>query len=174
MSVAEFLTSVDAGKLVGEFSFGLVCVLTVIQVAPIKINPWSRIWSWIKKAMDKVFTYIGSCANKELIEKVDTLETELASVKATVAGVQEKVTELDAKAEADAMVTTRARILRFGDELLHSVRHSKDHFESVLRDARVYEVYCQTHEKFENGVTEPTIRRIRDVYDSCLKTNDFL
>lgn len=171
---------------------GVGLLLTLIQISPIKIDPWTAIWKLIKKGLRAV----GRAINSEVMEEVKAVrtdltaevqavradlsaevtevKTDLSSVKDTVAAVQTNVVEMGTANEEQAMINARARILRFGDELLHKVRHSKDHFDSVLKDAKTYENYCREHQNFENGVTEPTIQRIRDVYDACLESNDFL
>lgn len=127
----------------------LFVVLTLIQIAPIKINPWS--------AIAKAF---GRAINSEVLEKVDKLESELKGVRSGMA--EEKA------------VTCRARILRFGDECLHGQRHTKDHFDQTLRDIATYERYCESHPEFENNVTEITSARIKEIYRRCLDTNEFL
>lgn len=89
-----------------EILFGggsaLFVLLTLLQLAPIKINPWS--------AIAKAF---GRAINSEVLEKVGKLESELQCVRSGMA--EEKA------------VNCRARILRFGDECLHGERHTKDH-----------------------------------------------
>lgn len=127
----------------------LLVLLTIIQIAPVKINPWS--------ALAKAF---GRAINGEVLEKVGKLESELQGVRSGMA--EEKA------------VTCRARILRFGDECLHGEQHTKDHFDQTLRDIAVYERYCEEHPEFENNVTEMTSDRIKEIYRRCLSTNDFL
>lgn len=148
----------------------LLIFLTLVQIAPIKINPWSGVGKMCKKGI-KAF---GRIINGEVLEKVSSVEAELASVKSDVAVVQQKVEKAAEASDAQAAISARARILRFGDEVLHGQRHTKDHFDSVLRDAKMYEVYCSGHPEFENGVTEPTIKRIKAVYSERLEKNDFL
>ena len=86
-----------------EILFGggsaLFVLLTLLQLAPIKINPWS--------AIAKAF---GRAINSEVLEKVGKLESELQCVRSGMA--EEKA------------VNCRARILRFGDECLHGERHT--------------------------------------------------
>lgn len=127
----------------------LLVLLTLIQIAPVKINPWS--------AMAKAF---GRAINSEVLEKVGRLESELQGVRSGMA--EEKA------------ITCRARILRFGDECLHGERHTKDHFDQTLRDIAAYERYCEDHPEFENNVTELTSDRIKEIYRRCLDSNDFL
>ena len=140
MSAFEFITSGSGVVFI---------ILTLIQLAPIKINPWSAIGKAIGKAI-----------NNEVIEKVDNLDSEVKSLKSEVA--------------ENVAVDCRARILRFGDEVLHGERHTKDHFELILRDIKKNELYCEEHPKFENNVTELTSTRIAEIYKHCLDTNDFL
>ena len=127
----------------------LLAVLTVIQIAPIKINPWSA----LAKA-------IGRAINGEVIAKVDQLERDLVGMKT-------------AQEERDA-INCRSRILHFGDETIHGVRHTKEHFDQILRDITTYERYCDDHPNFENNTTVLTSQRIKNIYEDCLKTADFL
>ena len=127
----------------------LLAVLTVIQLAPIKINPWSA----LAKA-------IGRAINGEVIDKVDQLERTLVGMKA-------------AQEERDA-INCRSRILHFGDETIHGVRHTKEHFDQFLRDITTYERYCDDHPNFENNTSVLTSQRSKNIYEDCLKTADFL
>lgn len=127
----------------------LLAAMTLIQIAPIKLNPWSA----LAKA-------IGRAINGEVITKVDRLERELL-------GMKENLEERDA-------ISCRTRILHFGDETIHGVRHTKEHFDQILRDITTYERYCDDHPNFENNTTVLTSRRIKDIYEDCLKTADFL
>lgn len=127
----------------------LVFLLSLVEIAPIKINPW--------KALGRG---IGRAINGEVLAKVSGLETEMLGIKNDI--------------EEQAAINCRARILRFGDEVLHCDKHSKDHFDQTLRDIDIYERYCETHPNFENNVTELTNKRIKEVYLKRLEENDFL
>ena len=127
----------------------LLVTMTLIQVAPIKVNPWST----IAKA-------VGRAINGEVIAKVEQLERDLEGMK-------------EAQEERDA-ISCRSRILHFGDETIHGVRHTKEHFDQILRDITNYERYCDSHPNFENNTTVLTSQRIKDIYENCLKAADFL
>ena len=124
-------------------------VLTLIQIAPIKINPLGAIAKALGRAM-----------NQDVLAKVDSLE--------------EKLDHLKHETEEERAVSCRARILRFGDEVLHGQKHTKDHFGQILLDIKKYEDYCKVHPEFQNGVTEPTSERIKAVYRERLEKSDFL
>lgn len=76
--------------------------------------------------------------------------------------------------ERDNAVICRSRILRFNDELLHGVKHTKDHFDSILLDLTFYEKYCESHETFENHVTTSAIQNIKTTYLRCMEDRSFL
>ena len=112
----------------------LVAVMTLIQVAPLKINPWSA----VAKA-------IGRAINGEVIAKVDQLEQDLKDMKAD-------------QEERDA-ISCRSRILHFGDETIHGVRDittyerycdNHPNFENnttVLTSKRIKDIYEDCLEK---------------------------
>ena len=136
-------------ELITGSSGVLLAVLTLLQIAPVQVNPWS----WIAKK-------IGRAINGEVVEKVDSLGTDIRNLR-------DECEEREATA-------CRTRILRFGDEILHEVRHSKEHFDQILLDITAYENYCKCHPGFRNNVAVATIRRINQVYAQCIKDNDFL
>lgn len=75
--------------------------------------------------------------------------------------------------ERDAK-NARIRILRFGDECQHNVRHSREHFEQVIEDVDAYETYCSDHPEFVNNKATLTIQLIKETYQRRLVSNDFL
>ena len=140
----ERVISAIVTALVGTFA-----TMTLLQVAPIKINPWT----WIARA-------IGRAINAEVIAEVGNLKQEVQTIK-------KNTEEHEAK-------SARVRILRFGDEILHDVKHSQEHFNQVLLDITEYEEYCSKHPEFRNNVTGITTKRIMETYEKCLKDNNFL
>lgn len=126
-----------------------IIILTIIQIAPIKFNPWSFL---AKK--------IGRAFNGELIEKVDKLEK-------NVACLREECDEHEA-------TLCRARILRFGDEILHGVPHSKEHYNQILLDISTYENFCSNHPRYMNNVAVETIKHIKRMYRKHLEEDSFL
>lgn len=138
--------------MIETITAGIIVLLagtTLIQIAPIKVNPWT----WVARA-------IGRAINEEVIQKVDRLEKNLQ-------GLKDDTDELKAK-------ECRIRILRFGDEILHDVKHSKEHFDQVLQDVTDYELYCSEHPEFKNGMTAITTNRIKSTYEECFKEHSFL
>ena len=124
-------------------------LMTLIQIAPIKLNPWT----WIGRS-------IGRAINGEVLEKVEALSRD---VKKNKADDDEQWASL-----------SRAHILRFGDELLHGVSHSKEHFDQILLDISKYEKYCKENPLYMNNIANATIQQIKKTYQKCLEENKFL
>ena len=142
--------TLEAIKEIGLYGGGILVVLmTVVQISPIKIDPWS----WLGR-------FIGRAINGEVIEKVETLTKDVAKNKAD-----------DDEQWASL---SRSHILRFGDELLHGVAHSKEHFDQILLDISKYEKYCDSHKDYLNDVAHETIKNIKKQYQKCLDENNFL
>lgn len=137
------------GQIGGAVALLLAVLFSLVEVAPIRVNPWS----WIGRK-------VGRMINGEVIDKVDKLERNLAEMKS----IQD---ERDAK-------SARTRVLRFGDELLHDVRHSKEHFDNILQDIREYDNYCDEHPEFENDRMQLTAQLIKDTYRRCMEKHTFL
>ncbi len=148
----------------------LVALLTLIQISPLKLNPWRPLGNLVRKS----FSGLAKLLNKEVIAEIGEVKVDIINMKTELTDVKTELKDVKTDISKQGAINARARILRFGDELLHGMNHSKDHFDSVLRDAHYYEVYCSTHKDFENGVTGPTIQHIRSVYQDRLNKNDFL
>lgn len=145
--IVEHLTEVVAVSLVGG--------LTLFEIAPIKVNPWS----WL-------FKMIGRAFNREVLG-------ELRQTRSEVDALAKKVDAMEAAdAERDA-VNARVRILRFGDEVLHGVEHSKEHFDQTLLDITKYNEYCKAHPAFQNEMTVLTAQQIKRAYMSRWEKHDF-
>lgn len=140
----------DITELIALYSGGgLFVLMTLIQLSPIKIEPWT----WVGRC-------IGRFINGEVIEKVNALSQDVKQN----------------KADDDEQWATlsRSHILRFGDELLHGVNHSKEHFDQILADITKYETYCREHKDYLNDKASATINHIRKTYQKCLEENSFL
>ena len=128
---------------------GLVVLLTMLQIAPIKVNPWSA----IARA-------IGRAINAEVLEEVKETRSRLdAHIKA------------DEEYNADAR---RTRILRFNNELIRDVPHTKEDFIDILADIDDYEDFCRKNPDYKNNRAVHAIANIGRVYDERLQKHDFL
>ena len=134
----------------------LFVLLTIIQIAPVKINPWG--------AIAKAF---GRAINAEVLK-------ELAEMKATQKETREKLEahiDMDDERMADVH---RTRILHFNTELLREIDHTKEEFIEALADIDEYEQYCKDHPNYKNNRAVHAVANIKRVYDDRLEKHDFL
>ena len=68
----------------------------------------------------------------------------------------------------------RTRILRFNDELIRGIRHTKEHFDDVLDDITEYTRYCEANKDYKNEKAVQAIANVRRTYQKCEEDNDFL
>lgn len=76
--------------------------------------------------------------------------------------------------DREKAVSARSRILRFNDELLNEIRHSKETFDQVLGDIDSYERYCRDNPAFVNSKTEMSVAHIKRIYQQCEDERSFL
>ena len=134
----------------------LLVLLTVIQIAPIKVNPWSAIARLLGKAI-----------NADVLKELDDVKGE---VKETQKTLDEHI-RIDDERNADSH---RQRILAFNNELLRDIPHTEEDFIEVLGEIDFYEDYCKTHPEYKNNRAIHAIAHISRVYDERLEKHDFL
>lgn len=140
MELAELLK--DGGGVI-------LLLLTLVQLSPIKINPWNAIARWLGKAI-----------NGEVLDKLETVERRMNE-------------HIKADDERDADMH-RARILQFNTELLRDIKHTKEDFTEILYNIDCYERYCREHPDYQNNRAVHAIANIGRVYDERLEKHDFL
>lgn len=146
MTIKDILESIVADR--GAI-FVLFCIAaTIVQIAPIKINPWSAIFRWIGKHL-----------NKEVIEKIDIVETRLD-------------THIKSSEEVE-LKTRRTNILDFSSSIIRGVNYHKEKFDFMIDECDSYEKFCKDN-NIKNGVAEASISEIRRIYQEHLRNDSFL
>ena len=88
--------------------------------------------------------------------------------KAQIVEVKKSIKSLDDRMAQNQAILARTHILRFDDELLNDIKHSKEYFSQQLQDIDTYEAYCQIHPNFKNSYATAAINHIRKTYDELL------
>ena len=86
----------------------------------------------------------------------------------------ELVQEVSDRVDTTAATNARTRILRFDDELINGVHHSREYFQQTLEEIDTYETYCQKHPGFKNNACVLAIEHIRRVYARLQDSNGFV
>lgn len=159
-ALIESISELTVGEIVRYLTLLIVGISAVVEKTSKTIKP-----------LTKLAKAIGRAINGELMEKVDSMEKTFDS---KVDGLKQKIEKMDQNDKLQRAKDARTRVLRFGDELIHDVRHTKEHFDDVLRDITEYEKYCDEHPKFENDQMHITAEHIKETYHKCLKEHSFL
>ena len=145
----EAISELTVGELVSYITLIVAGISAVVEKTSKTVKP-----------LTKLARAIGRAINGDLIEKVDKLEKDIQ--------------QIDHDAGERRAKDARARVLRFGDELIHDVRHSKEHFDDILQDITEYEKYCDEHPEFENDRMQLTTETIKHRYKKCWEDHSFL
>lgn len=186
MSISDLMTLFETYKdevisttvLLGIFG-------AVIEISPLKINPWS----WIGKLIKALIGNIGVCFNKPLmdkfdsrLDKMDQRITELgkkmddrdSAMTQDIKTLNDEVKALRAEIGANEAREMRGRIIRFADEIRCDQIHSSEHYNELLLDITNYETYCSEHPDFKNNVATEAIRLIKEKNYQHSINRDFL
>lgn len=122
-------------------------MLTLVEITPIKINPWSGLFHWI-----------GRQANSELYNAVKVLTNDLEKLKK----------DFETKNANDL----RWAILGFANTCRKGDRHSREEWEHVVDQMAFYEEYVEDR-NITNGVIREDTRYLRELYHRICVENDF-
>ena len=145
----DVIKELTVGEVIGYGGLFLTGVATVVETTSKTIKP-----------LTKFARALGRAMNGDLMDKVEQMEKD----------IQQLSHDAGERRAKDA----RARVLRFGDELIHKVPHSKEHFDDILQDITEYEKYCNEHPEFENDRMQITTQKIKDSYRKCWEEHSFL
>ena len=155
MEISQILRGIYPFESIGAtflFLFGALC--TIIQIAPIQINPWDWLLGWIGERFN---AGINKKIN-QLDERIDKMEDNLNN-------------HIKDKAGKD-LQEQRRYLINFVNEGVNGLRHSKESFEDAIRACDAYEEYVKEN-NVHNGVINSTISAIREKYREHLILTDF-
>ena len=130
----------------GEILLGIFGGATLLQVSPLKIDPWS----WLGGL-------IGRGINAEIMSEVKGVRQEL---KDHIEEDEKRTTIQDER----YIKQCRTIILRFHDELRGGHEPTKEHFDEIMDTITVYNTYCDTHPGYKNEKAKVTISCIKQAW----------
>ena len=122
--------------------------ITLIEIAPIKINPWAALFNWI-----------GNIINGD--------------IKTEIKGMKDDLTELKKDFEFKKAEDMRWEILNFANSCRRGVEHGKDAWRHAMSQLAEYESYTEK-KHITNGVIEEDAHYLRELYQERNRKNDFL
>lgn len=151
-------------------ALGVILIVSFIEIAPVKINPWTILKTFIRKLL----TAFGDIINYSVIIKIDQVEGDVTKLRSELTKLESKIHSIEIKDDERDAILTRNRILAFGDDLMHGILHSKDSYDQTLMDIESYDIYCKEHPEFKNHITVHHAKLIETRYMEHLENNDFL
>ena len=134
---------------IGEHIVAILLTLSVfIQIAPIKINPWSSLFKWIGKTLN---------AN---------LEKEVSDLKTAVKQVSSDIDE-------NQKDRIRWQVLDFASSCRDGRLHTRDEFQHVIAlNDKYKKLLAKTNDT--NGYFDEQYKYIQAIYHKRQQKNDFL
>ena len=126
----------------------LLGLSAVIEIAPIKINPWSAL---LKRA--------GRAINGEVVQRLQRLEDRADAQRKSI--------------DENEMDRIRWEVLDFANACRNHVRHTKDEFQHIIALNTKYHNLLDKYE-MENGVFDAEYEYILELYRELQHNNEFL
>ena len=130
-------------------------------------------WDLLKSLVEKIFGR-NRVTNEDIAKSLKEIKKGYDSQQKDIDGLKASLEQMaDAEGVKDAQAARR-RILRFNDELLRNLDHSKEYFDDILEDVKIYDDYCEEHRDFTNGKTVMATKNIKQCYEQCMQKHSFL
>lgn len=132
-----------------------IALSLVVQISPIKWNPWSSLISWIGKTL-----------TMPVMSEIEGLKSDLADVKA-----EQKRQEKEA--DENEMDRIRSEVLDFANSCRLKRRHTKEEFDHIFALNDKYQTLLEKTGQ-QNGRFEDAFEYIRALNRRCMEQNDYL
>lgn len=120
----------------------------VIQISPIKLNPWSKLLGWI-----------GKIINAELLKKIEEQDMKFGNMQRII--------------DENEKDRIRHEVLTFANQCRNHVKHTKDEFQHILAINKKYHDLLDNYNE-SNGVFDAEYEYILELYHDCQRNNSFL
>lgn len=131
--------------------FALI-VMGVIEVSKIKINPIS---------------WLCNLLFKKIIEEIKETRKETKSLR-------EEFDRFKKEQAFNEATASRRRILRFNDEAVFGLKHTREHFDEIIADIDNYESFCKENPDYQNNKGKMAMHNIKSIYQKCINDNTFV
>ena len=130
-------------------------------------------WEVLKGLIENVFGK-KRVTNEDIAKSLEDIKKGYDSQQADIDGLKSSIENMRSEEATKDAQGARRRILRFNDELLRDVEHSKEYFDDILEDISIYDQDCQSEPSFQNGKTMMAEKNIQRCYEQCMQKHSFL
>lgn len=129
----------------------------VIQITPIKWNPWSQLFKWIGKL-------INTETDKKINDLIDSTKKLNKKLEDETQSLDNKITNLHTMVDENEKDRIRYEVLDFANSCHNNRRHTKDEFEHIIALNDKYEALLKrTGDK--NGVYNAEYEYLMKLYE---------
>lgn len=128
-----------------------IVVLSLLEISKIKFNPWS---------------WLGSIIHKDIVKELEANKLEISELK-------KDFNEFKREQLFNEATAARRRILRFNDEAVFGVKHTREHFDEIISDIDNYEAFCKENRDYQNNKGKLAMKNIKDIYQDRIRDNTF-
>lgn len=128
----------DVSRVIHIITPFLTILSVVVEVAPIKINPWTAI-----------FKYVGSIVNRGVYKKLDAIEgatqRNAQAIEDIRSDMESRFNAYDKKEKELQAVGMRNEIINFAENLKLGRVYSEKQFEYILDVVSKYNMHCEKY-----------------------------
>lgn len=128
----------DISKVIHIITPFITILSVVVEVAPIKINPWTVI-----------FKYIGGIINRGVYKKLDVIEgatqRNAQAIEDIRADMESRFDAYDKRDKEQQAVSMRNEIINFAENLKLGRIYSEKQFEYILDVISKYYIHCEKY-----------------------------
>jgi len=135
----------------------IVVIMSLIQITPIQVNPWSAIFGWLGKQFNKE-------SDEKRESEIKELKQEIASIKKDVENVGIRLDDHIEESKEQNVSDRRNRIIDVAGRMKRGQVFEVEQVDFLMTECDKYEMYCRDN-NISNGVATHSIRTIRDYYD---------
>ena len=139
--IREMETIINAWNIAKDFIPIATALSVVVEITPIKINPWS-----------KILKSIGKIMNQDLCVEMKN--------------INEKLKVVSSRVDENEIDRIRYEILDFSNACRNNREHSKDQFQHVIDINKKYHKILEEN-GLENGIIDVEYDYILRVYKDC-------
>ena len=151
MTLNTILEQLNAGSCVAI----LVVITLLIQISPLKLDPW---------------TWLGDQLNKNIKHDFDG---RIDDVEQQIGEMNLRITDLNGKLNAHMVESYRSEILHYADSVMSGKTYTIDKWRQMLKVCALYEEFIRDNGLINGDATEG-IEYIRETYHSLCQTGSFV
>ncbi len=155
----------------------VLVLMTLIQITPIKIDPWSTLLKFLGKAFNANISEQVVELDKNLNKRIDEMD-KANTERDIIFGqridvIEEKLDNHIQESDERDVRLRRESILDFASAVANGRNYTKEQYEQMLKECDDYELYCE-RKQIKNSVAMASIAIIQKTFEEHLLNNDFL